>query len=220
MVISYKLSLNEKVVKTSSVEKIHKIISKDLEFNDYSFQKEYMIKYKGKYLAEYLELMLFICPSCKSLCTLKSEGDFFFCSNCYLKTRYTEEGYLKFISMHSNLNIKKFENPQNWNKWQLRYLKNYYKNLIKNKNRYKILLMDKNVIMFTGIKEKPIEKFNIGRLILNSEGIVFNTIANKNFHFTLERIYGENIQRSNKFEFYYNNKLHRFHFINKRIKKN
>lgn len=217
MIISYKISLTKDESKSYSVEKIHKIISKDLNSNDYDFQKENKIKYKGKDLAEYLELLLFVCPSCKNISTLESEKNIFYCKNCNLKTKYTEEGYLKFISKHNDFNTKKFENPQYWNEWQIKYLKEYFKSKLKNKHKNKILLIDKNVIMFTSKKAKPLQKVNVGNLILNEEGIIFSTMRMKNFHFNLDRIYGENVQRSTKFEFYYNNKLHRFHFLNKRI---
>ena len=77
--------------------------------------------------------------------------------------------------------------------------------------------MDKNVIMFTGKKAKSLKKVNIGKLLLTKDGIIFNTFVLKNFHFLLERIYGENVQRRRKFEFYYNNILYRFHFLDNTI---
>ena len=60
-----------------SAEKIYKIITETLQVDAFSVQRKKMVVYRGKKLAETLELTLFVCPRCKGLATLSSRNDQF-----------------------------------------------------------------------------------------------------------------------------------------------
>jgi hypothetical protein len=73
-------------------------------------QREEQVAYRGKNLAEHLETLLCLCPACRRLGTLRSEGDYLRCS-CGLDLRFTEYGGF------SGSDIP-FENILEWDRWQ------------------------------------------------------------------------------------------------------
>lgn len=109
-------------------EEITDIIRTDLYTNAFDWQRKYKQRYKGKNLAEYLETVLFVCPKCKAIDTLKSAGDIFSCT-CGLSVKLNE--YCCF-EVQSDDEFD-FENVYDWDMWQREYLKN---NLDKLKTEY------------------------------------------------------------------------------------
>lgn len=69
-------------IRQLSNEQIYQIVIDALDFDDYKWQRERMIPYKGKNLAEGVEYVLYKCPKCASEFTLRSEGDKLYCTEC------------------------------------------------------------------------------------------------------------------------------------------
>ena len=78
-----------------SVDEINEVINRDLHEDAYARQLESPAKYKGKYPAEQMESLLFICPGCHGIDTMHSQGDTMTCSNCSASFRYNEYGMLE-----------------------------------------------------------------------------------------------------------------------------
>ena len=55
------------------------------------------VRFRGRRLAEYLERVLFVCPACLGLDTLRSRDDLFTCP-CGFESRYREDGRLETLS--------------------------------------------------------------------------------------------------------------------------
>ena len=99
-----------------SPEEVNDVINRDIYFDIWEWQREAeadggMYKYipaEGG-LAEGLERMMYICPMCKALGTLKSHGDEIECA-CGFKTRFTETGFLD--------PAEPFETIAEWSDWQ------------------------------------------------------------------------------------------------------
>jgi len=96
-----------------STEEINMIIRKDLYVNAFEEQKKNPVYYKGKRLAEMLEVALYMCPRCGRMDTLKSRDDRFDCP-CGLKLRYTPYGELVPINGCEN----PFPTIVEWSRWQ------------------------------------------------------------------------------------------------------
>lgn len=77
-----------------SVDEIYSVITSDLYEDAYARQAESPKRYKGKRLAEKLENLMFVCPSCGKIDTLASSGDTVFCSSCSHRFKYDEYGML------------------------------------------------------------------------------------------------------------------------------
>lgn len=78
-----------------SVDEINRAIRRDLYEDAYETQLKEMNSYRGKRLAEGFENLLFICPKCKKIETMRSEDCTVYCSSCNFKFTYTELGMLK-----------------------------------------------------------------------------------------------------------------------------
>ena len=119
-------------LKTMSVKELLGAIESDLYEDAYARQqmlpeqrelpgqKETPQRYKGKNLAENIETTLYVCPGCKKIGTLKSEGDRFYCG-CGLSGVYTDTGYLEGDSLP-------FSTITEWDKWQTAELAEIIKN--------------------------------------------------------------------------------------------
>lgn len=67
----------------------------DLAEDAYDRQLAAPQKYTGKALAEGMENLLFLCPHCGGMDTLRSHGDTVSCDSCGFRFRYTEYGTLE-----------------------------------------------------------------------------------------------------------------------------
>ena len=100
-----------------SAEEIKSAINRDINFDVWEWQKEELSR-NGKmntYIsdkncrAEYLERLVYICPSCKKIGTLRSHGNEIECS-CGFKNEITETGFLK--------DDTPFATVSEWSDWQ------------------------------------------------------------------------------------------------------
>jgi 1-acyl-sn-glycerol-3-phosphate acyltransferase len=101
-------------IKNMTVEEVYAIIKQDINEDAYKRQKENPIPYRGKDLAEYIERILYLCPSCDKIGTIKSSGNRFFCS-CGLDAVYTETCFLEGKNLP-------FTTITEWDLWQVKRL--------------------------------------------------------------------------------------------------
>ena len=106
--------LTAEELKDMTEEEVYRIICDDLKADAYAFQRERRIAYKGKDLAEGLELAGYLCPCCKKFDTVETKGDTVFCS-CGMKATLDAEGFL-----HSD--TLPFSDLLTWSRWQKSYL--------------------------------------------------------------------------------------------------
>lgn len=79
-----------------TAEEINERIRQVLYVNAYEDQKTERIAFRGKNIAEDLEVALYLCPVCQGIGTLESHGDRFACS-CGLSLRYTPYGNFEAV---------------------------------------------------------------------------------------------------------------------------
>ena len=90
-------------------DEITAVINRDIYEDAWARQREQRVPFRGKRLAERLELALFFCPHCRQIGTLRSEGDRLFCS-CGMTVRYKEDGFFD--------PPVPFETVAEWEDWQ------------------------------------------------------------------------------------------------------
>lgn len=95
-------------------------IRSDLYENAYERQEQAPVAYNGQQLAEHLETVLYLCPKCLGLATLKSSEDLLQCS-CGLTLRYTPYGYLESLNQEPSPHTTILH----WDYWQTHALKQY-----------------------------------------------------------------------------------------------
>lgn len=99
---------------------IYKIILENLTTNNFKTQQIKQLKYRSRQRAMDIESAYFICPECKAMHTLTSEGNIVRCSACQFEAEYTEEGFMKPLN-----NTKYFENTHQWYLFQETELKKH-----------------------------------------------------------------------------------------------
>lgn len=100
-------------LKSMSVDEIFNLIKSQLYENAFDNQMASPAMYPGKRLAEALERVLYLCPSCGEMGTLHSKDDAVIC-RCGLKARYTEYGFFKPAGEAR----MPFATVLEWDKWQ------------------------------------------------------------------------------------------------------
>ena len=129
-------------IKTKTAEQLIEIIRRDLHEDAYQRQRKNPVPYRGKDLAEYIELILYLCPLCEKIGTIKSRGNRFFCT-CGLDAIYTETCFLEASpSQRKELKLP-FSTITEWDKWQVKVLEN-----IVNSSGGNIICADDNQKLF------------------------------------------------------------------------
>ncbi len=77
-----------------SEDEVNRIIREDLYEDAYARQAQKPRKYKGKRLAESMENLLYVCPFCGKVDTMRSKGDRVSCTSCDGFFTYDAFGYL------------------------------------------------------------------------------------------------------------------------------
>lgn len=96
-----------------SVDEINEIIRRDIYVNAYDEQRKNPQVYAGEKLAEYAERLLYICPKCHGVATMKSDDDKFECKECGYFLTYGEDAF-----WHSDKNEVIIDNCLDWDRWQ------------------------------------------------------------------------------------------------------
>lgn len=204
VLISYRSAFTPKDLIELTVPEIYEKLENMLEYNEFDFQKEHHIAFKGKDLAEYLEIVLFVCPNCRSIATLSSKHDTLSCSHCGYRVTYTEEGFFETES-----GVSEYTTIREWNVWQLSYIESTFKERLLSEDNAE-LIRDRNIRLFTGYKTEPMKRFGGGELILYKDSMVFASEDKKDLVFSLEKMEGVNMHNNEKLEFYYQDTLFRF----------
>ncbi len=81
-------------LKAMTGDEVNDAIVRDLFVDAYAVQREEMVPYAGKRLAEGLETVLCRCPKCGAIGTLRSEDDTLRCG-CGFSVRYNQYGFIE-----------------------------------------------------------------------------------------------------------------------------
>jgi len=204
--LSYDLVLTQDKIKELSVEDIYREIAGSLSYREYDYQRRVMNIYQGKNLAEKLELFLFVCPHCQEIGSLHSGDDTLSCRNCSYQVKYDRYGF--FSSEKQSLY---FDNPADWNQWQVNWTQDFLKKNFEKDNR-NILLQDQGVNLTRIEQEKRRHSEKGCQLSLKNQELILKTNSLGTLSFNFTQIKGVNIQYNDHFEFYYQNQLYQFYF--------
>lgn len=110
--LHYERTLTKEQVKSMSVDEIEATVKRALYHNAYDFQREKMIKHPGKNLAAGLENVVYVCPHCEAIHSIKTEGDKIRCHMCEKEGFMDEYGFIHgFV----------FDNLVDWNVYQKKF---------------------------------------------------------------------------------------------------
>lgn len=193
-------------IKSLTVHEIFNRISDSLEYDEYSRQRLLMDAYAGRSKAEHIELFLFICPRCKAIGSLVSDGDNFGCSNCSCKMYYNTYGFLESADGAPLL----FDNPADWNLWQLEQLDLILADKTSSHTE-SLITSDEDIIIRTGGRTgKLTGSHSSGKLSIYRDRIEYAAAGRDELVFRIKDISGMNVQFNNQLEFIHDTVLYRF----------
>ncbi len=102
----------DEVKKLDKDETLNRVIQ-SLSYNEFEYQKKYLVTSKAKDKAEGFETMFYKCPACKSEFTLSGYGNTITCSHCKTTINFKED--FRFD--------KHFDNYIQWYDWQYECMK-------------------------------------------------------------------------------------------------
>lgn len=111
---SYKLIFDQSSLETSSIDEITNTLNQFLSYDEYTWSTKNSVEFSGKYLAENLENIIYLCPACNEEYKIKTKNDLISCE-CGLNTKINKLGQLD----HGF----KFKYISDWNEYQKNIIK-------------------------------------------------------------------------------------------------
>jgi len=112
MYATYKKILTPEQIEGMSVAQINGLLKKELQYDEYQYQKDNGILIREPYRAEGLHKVLYQCPHCMAE-AMDSKGAELFCTACGKRWTWQEDGYLK-----ANEGETEFDHIPDWFSWQ------------------------------------------------------------------------------------------------------
>lgn len=174
--------------------------------------------YKSAKKAEYLEDILFICPSCRSIASLKSEGNSISCSTCGYKASLDDQ----YQFSHKEKENSDFPTPlhktiMEWNQWQEKVLPEMLK-AYKAEDSERPFMLDTEIMIKTGFRMDPLKIWtNKGSMALFKDHIMLKPEKGDIRLIPLDEMNGVHVMTRQKLEFYHEKTLYVFFFSDLRI---
>ena len=143
-------------------EELCKIIVDNLRVYD----SESGLLYKSKSRAEYLERMMFVCPSCRKSQTLYSKRQFITCNNCGFQAEFTEDLHLKTSDPSIN-----YTRLLDWYNYQIDWVKQF------EPNDKDDIFVDQNVKLVTAETRKKSQLIAKGKIVLNKTHLTIGELS-------------------------------------------
>lgn len=141
-------------------KEIEALINRDLHEDAWERQKTEKNRFRSAYMAERLEVALCLCPECRRIGALKSEGNRLHCA-CGMEARLNEYGLFE--------NSQPFETIREWNAWQQEQL------ISRSFVHEKELFSDENLTLFEILEGHQAQEMETGRLSADEQGMTIGT---------------------------------------------
>ena len=202
--VHFKLGLSGQDLRRMTVDEIYESIVRLLDHDEFDAQKRRRVRFAGTNRAQYMEVVLFICPECRSLNTLESRGNRIVCSNCGYAAHVNGYGFFDPVSgpLH-------FPDLRRWNLWQVQYFESLLDTALQEQQETPILVED-HVRIREGFKSQPLEFRGLGRMSLTIDRLSLDASFGKgrSYSFEVRDIEGINVQNGEFLEFYYRGSLY------------
>ena len=109
----YKKILTPEQIASMSVEEINATLRRELQYDDYRYQKENGIRITEPFRAEGLHKVLYQCPHCGTEFRMDSKGTELFCNACGKRWNWNEDGNLQALDGETE-----FDHIPDWFAWE------------------------------------------------------------------------------------------------------
>ncbi|NLJ40538.1 MAG: 1-acyl-sn-glycerol-3-phosphate acyltransferase [Clostridiales bacterium] len=110
MVLDIKEIFSRERIAGKTAGELHDLLVEELSYDEFQWQKENRILFRGKRLAEDIERLLYICADCQAVNSISSKGNEFYCKICHTRHSINEYGMIE--------DCKRFNETVSWNRWQ------------------------------------------------------------------------------------------------------
>ena len=156
--------ISPKELEQLSIDEVYNRIVDGIRINAYEVQEKETLHFYGKKLAEGIETMLYACPECGAIGTIRSKDDRFWCSACGDSCTFLDNGHIVG---------GKFDRLDEWDRWQKKHILDL--NLNKRQND-EVILHDPNWIVLEKINKYKNKKLGTYETFLFTDRLL---IANK-----------------------------------------
>ena len=105
--------LTPEQISQMSVDEINATLRKELNYDEYRYQKDNGIRITEPYRAEGLHKVLYQCPRCMTEFKMDSKGTELFCTECGKRWNWNEDGNLEALDGETE-----FPHIPDWYAWQ------------------------------------------------------------------------------------------------------
>jgi 1-acyl-sn-glycerol-3-phosphate acyltransferase len=229
LVIEFRHAFDGDELRGLSVDEIYERLSKLLAHDDYAWQSQHMVRFRGRRPAEDIEHVLFLCPRCNGTARLRSRGRRVSCDACGYALTYTEYGYLRpDDAPDTRLTVRDL------NRRQLERFTTYLDGLSADTP----IFSEADTVLSTGYRTNPVRRVATGTITLYADRLEFapqapgrraaaagagtadaagapeagtgSAGAGAVRTIALSRIEGLNVQLTTKLELYFENRLYTF----------
>lgn len=152
-----KYLLSPEDLKEKTPEELNRILKKEFTFDNFKWQQDNNILIKEPFRADFLNRVLYKCPSCKNEGSMEGKGIYVTCNSCGKKYELTEQGFINALEGGTE-----FNHVPDWYKWERNCTK---EEILKGEYRLDI---DVDICML--VDTKCIYKVGEGHLIHDKEG--------------------------------------------------
>ena len=201
-------------LKNLSPDEIYKKMTALVHHTDeYDAIEERGWDYVSEAPAEYLENLLYLCPDCRRIAVLRSEGSRISCTACgfslELNSRYRFSSPLE--------ETLRFTTPREWNTWQRTALKGLLDEYSRG-NEGKPFMIDRDLYIRTGERQSPLRVWTEkGELALLKDHLLLKSGEGEIRILPLEELSGIHVLTRHKLELYHNRTLYTFDFPDVRL---
>jgi len=169
--------------------------------------------YKSGSRAEYLEGILFICPSCRAIATLRSQEDELTCSACGQGGRLDEHYRFQYETPDES----RPGSPLEWNLWQEKTLPLLLEEY-KEENSTRPFMVDHDITIKTGHRMDPLQIWTKkGEMAVFRDHIMLRPEKGDIRLIPFEEMSGVHVMTRQKLEFYHDRTLYVFFFKDLRV---
>ena len=181
-----------------SVEQILTRLTTLLAHDEIAWQQRRMIPFRATTRAEFLEIVLFICPQCHHIGRLHSSGNDCCCLDCGYRIHYNRHGLLE-----TRNGTARFETLRDWCRWQREHFLDHLLSIIRGEANGPILPPEP-AILYRGCTHLPLPLLCKGALTIDAEHLTVGTTR-----LPLREISSNNVQHGEHLEFHRGNRAHR-----------
>ncbi|MGE4571330.1 MAG: lysophospholipid acyltransferase family protein [Candidatus Izemoplasmatales bacterium] len=190
MQLNFKVLFKAEELENYSLDEMYDILTKELAFNDFDWNKQRKYLYKPKYRALGLENYIYVCPKCLSYQTISTNKNDIQCNRC---------GKIAHFNQYSLIEGLDFDNLVDWDLLQKRQLPNILKEEVHSQGLMYLVDTMKYKSYKLGHVKTKIDK-----------GSLFAKTDKETYHFNILDISGLTLTKKNEVSFDYDQKTYLF----------